>query len=236
MKRSIEGLEGTELKPVMPNFWAVRSVVADLIENGRAGALRWRRHGIGLIQAYVFGGGDDFESRLHIWHPALVREGIEDHGDIHDHRFDLQSTVLYGYILHEEATVTENLEGAYTVHQVTHARQNPTGEFREAVMDVVPGPLAPTAERVDVKLTPLTILAGDTYTFKRGYFHRTRTDGLAVTLVTKTNQIDKGARILARGDRPPTPAFDPRDTEDPALAGLILEVIHDAAKHLRRVA
>ena len=193
---------------------------------------QWRRHGIGLLQGYVRE-GDDHEVRLHVWHPALIRPGIVDHGDVHDHRFELRSVVLAGGIRHEEFLVEDDPEGEWDVHQVTHARQNPEGAFRERIHSAVPGPLAPTAQHVRVYRVPFDFAEGSRYRFPRGGFHRTSVDGLAVTLVTKTDQIDAGARILARHGSPPVTAFDPRDKGDTDLSATIVRVVVDAMEALQ---
>lgn len=73
-----------------PNLGALRTLLAGLLTH-----LTWRHHGIGVLQAYVREHQEP-EMRVHIWHPSLVRKGIRDHGDAHDHRFDLESTVLVG--------------------------------------------------------------------------------------------------------------------------------------------
>ena len=67
--------------------------------------LRWRHHGIGLLQAYLVEGRpgaelalglSDTETRIHVWHPSLRLAGMDDSGLMHDHRFDLESRVLLG--------------------------------------------------------------------------------------------------------------------------------------------
>lgn len=189
--------------------------------------LRWRRHGLGALQAYLVEGGE-LETRVHVWHPELVRPGIRDHGDLHDHRFSFVSTVLVGVITNRLAILTDSPTGEYEVHQVLHARANPEGSFAAEPMRVVPGPLDPRARFVDVDFRDVPYWAGDTYTFERGRFHGTVADCLAVTVVTKFDQVDAGARILARRGSPPVPAFDPADADDPALGGTMLAVLAEA--------
>lgn len=199
-----------------------------LVQNCRDG---WRRHGIGLLQRYVAEGSGS-EVRLHIWHPDLIRPGIAQHGDAHDHRFDLCSTVLHGTLVHEHLVVASRppFEPAvvYDVHQVLHARINPEGAFAEEPMRCVPGPLSPKAKRVEVHPLRYEMQAGTTYRFPRGEFHRSIPHGLVVTLVTKTNQIDAGARILALPGSPPVPAFSPADADDENLQRVVSRVLRDA--------
>ncbi len=205
-----------------------RAMAAKLIPS-----LRWRRHGIGVIQAYIREGGEH-EVRIHVWHPDLVRPGIADHGDIHDHRFDLHSVVLHGTLQHEEFYTEPDPDGPWRVHQVTHNRRNPEGAFRNNVHDVVPGPLSPTAVRVTAVSSTHEFGPGDWYAFRRGYFHRTRVSGLVVTVATKTDQVDAGARILSRHGSPPVAAFDPADTGDTDLAKTIVRILADAKEQLRQ--
>jgi hypothetical protein len=91
--------------------------------------LTWRHHGIGALQAYVRE-GSGVETRIHIWHPDLVRAGIRDHGDAHDHRFNLVSAVLVGEL-------TETLYWPDANH---HAQDlvAPSREVLEVVGDVTP--------------------------------------------------------------------------------------------------
>lgn len=194
--------------------------------------LEWRRHGIGVLQAYVSEGGEA-EVRVHVWHPDLLRPGIADHGDIHDHRFRLHSLILHGEIEHEEVRAELDPEGDWDVHQVLHARINPTGEMKRPFAEVVPGPLSATAERVRISRAEYVFLRGEAYTFERGHFHRTVAHGLAITLVTKTEQLDRGARILSRRGGPAIPAFDPSDATAPELASTAVRVLREAREALR---
>jgi hypothetical protein len=193
----------------------------------RWSSLKWRRHGIGALQAYLAEDGDR-ETRVHVWHPLLVRPGIRDHGDMHDHRFSFVSTVLVGEIVNRMISVTENPEGLYQVHQILHARANPMGAFSLEPMRVVPGPLEACARYVDVAAKDIPVHARESYMLPIGRFHATIVDCLAVTVVTKFDQVDAGARVLARRDAPPVAAFDPNDADDATLQARINEVLEQA--------
>lgn len=218
--------------PTMPTHDPGRHLAVWLLEAWSM--LKWRRHGIGVLQAYLAEGGGA-ESRVHVWHPSLLRDGIRDHGDIHDHRFSFVSTVLVGQIVNRVATVRENPNGAYHVHQVLHARANPEGVFAAEPMRVVPGPLGPTAQFVDVDFCDVPVITGDSYFFGRGEFHSTVAYGLAVTVLTKFDQVEAGARVLARRETPPVPAFAPGDADDIQLAGLMDAVLRDARRAVTEV-
>lgn len=197
----------------------------------RWSTLNWRRHGIGALQAYL-AEGDGAETRVHVWHPGMIRSGIRDHGDIHDHRFSFVSTVLVGEILNRIGEVTENQSGAYQVHQILHARANPSGAFASEPMRVVPGPLQPEARFVDVEFVDHRVRNGHSYLFRSGIFHATIADELAVTVVTKFDQVEAGARVVSRRESPPIAAFDPSDADDTSLAASIVSVLSDARRAL----
>jgi len=192
-------------------------------------SLKWRRHGIGLLQAYLCEGEN--ETRVHVWDERLVRSGIRDHGDIHDHRFSFVSTVLAGELTNQLAKVAENPTGRYQVHQVLHARENPEGKFVSKPMECVPGPLRASAKFVDIDFVSHRIRRGEDYCMYRGEFHRTVAHR-AVTLVTKCDQIEAGARIMALRDAPPVQAFDPEDVDDLGLAKTMQDVLTEARELL----
>jgi hypothetical protein len=55
-------------------------------------------------------------------------------------------------------------------------------------------------------------VAGERYTFGRGAFHRSTTNGLCITVITKRNQRAEKALVLAKLDAPPVHAFEADDT------------------------
>jgi hypothetical protein len=180
-----------------------RSILGELISHD----LKWRRHGIGCLQAYLSEGGL-IETRIHIWDPSAIRPGILDHGDVHDHRFTLESTVLTGEIEHTEADVISDENGEYRLYHVTHARADIGARY-----ELVPGPLTELAGPVRLETRSGIIASGECYTFERGAFHRSTTHGLTVTLVCKLNQIEKKAIIVSKP--PPVHAFEKDDDFDP---------------------
>jgi len=154
--------------------------------------LQWRHHGIGVLQAYLVEDASK-EVRVHVWHPSLVADGIESSGQIHNHRFHLRSTVLLGEIEHEEFHLRPDEDaGDWQRWTVFHAR-DPRNQNR-------PAPVAGfyRAERITG-----VIGAAQTYLFSRGAFHRSRVADWCVSLVTKHDQRDEPAMILApRGTTP----------------------------------
>lgn len=205
---------------------------------GQWDTLKWRRHGIGVLQAYLTS-ADDVETRVHVWSEKLVRPGIRGYGDIHDHRFDLTSFVLCGALEHTEMIPAEPTESepVYQVRQVMHARNNPDGKFAEHPMRVVPGPLEATAKTTALQPIEFLFPSGVMYQFKRGHFHRSASASAkpTVTLVMKTNQIDAGARILGLEDAPMVPAFFRDDEHNEELVATAFRVLTSAKMRLEAI-
>lgn len=149
-------------------------------------SLTWRHHGIGLLQAYLT--ETDPEVRVHIWHPSLSMPGIEESGSIHTHRFTLESHVLVGEIEHTEYHTFDDPRGDLQRYEVLHARLGKTD------------PPTPVGGPCVAELHGGTIEAGTTYHFVRGFFHKGWARSLAVTMVTKHDQIDEPAQILGPRD------------------------------------
>lgn len=176
------------------------------------GDMEWRHHGIGVLQAYVREHREP-EVRVHIWHPDLVRPGIYDSGSIHDHRFDLESTVLVGALHERIFRLRPNVGGAWRIFHVENARS--AGESRGFDGDCHPL----SDERFDAGIAHRTHLAGTTYTLNRGVFHETRITALAVS-VCVMHQKRGSARLLVPHDREPVHAFGtpaPEETRSAVL-------------------
>ena len=230
MMHKNSNLRYTSFSAVPPqDLFAERMLVARLIPY-----LSWRRHGIGCLQAYVKEGKD--ELRVHIWHPDIVRPGIEDQGDIHDHRFAMTSTILYGSIEHTEYELQDgtpvedtfvwpwngDVGDIYDVYQVLHARADLGARYEQ-----VPGPLEGKNRVVRAVGASITFGQGEMYHFERGAFHRTRPHGLAVTLVHKYAQLNHKAQILAKHGTTPVHAFEPDERFD------ALQILADAVEALQ---
>lgn len=185
--------------------------------------LRWRHNGLGLLQAYLLEGERD-ELRVHVWHKSLMREGIEDSGLLHDHRFDLTSHVLHGELLQREFDLVASPTGAWRTHSVIHARE----ALKHAIDD---GTVLAQPHRFNVESYDTKIVSGQSYWFPRRVFHGTFVKSeLAVTLVRKSNQVNEPALILAPHDKPVVHAF--AETLPPAAwqfpLRLAAEVLRDA--------
>lgn len=185
---------------------------ADLAELRRAVALLiptldWRCNGLGVLQAYIFEGPVE-ETRVHVWHPSIEKDGIVDSGKLHDHRFTLRSTVLCGDLVHTEFQLSPHAEGNWQAFPVVHARKAMKAE------KTFDGTVTADPQRYFARTQDYRLSAGDTYLFKKRHFHGTYVDGLVVTLVSKLDQEDVSARILAPAGSTPVHAFAdplPRD-------------------------
>jgi len=190
------------------NLTAMRTLVSRVLPT-----LQWRHHGIGALQAYV-----SETVRIHVWHDTLVLPGMRESGAIHDHRFDLESTVLVGALTNRE--YSEDLShgiplGEFDMYEVLKSKDR-IAELRKVA----------TRRFISVRETELT--EGCTYTYPKRRFHESIHRGTTVTLVTKSNQEDFPPRILAPAGTKPVNAlqtqFDSSKTDG---------VIQEAATLLR---
>lgn len=178
-------------------------------------SLKWRHAGFGALQAYIREGAGR-ELRAHIWHPSLVKSGIEESGLCHDHRFDMRSSVLAGEIIQTEFRLTRAPDGDWQTLRVLHAREAMArgGSFHHDPM--------PTGDHFHRTASVFRIGAGEGYTFDKFAFHETRAEGVTVTLVEKSNQEDINARILAPRGLPVVHAFT--ETQSPGeFAGALAD-------------
>ena len=177
--------------------------------------LKWRHAGFGALQAYIREGGTK-ELRVHIWHPSLIKAGIEESGLCHDHRFHMRSSVVAGTILQTEFSLEPAKDGEWQTLRVLHAREAMArgGSFHH---DPVP-----TGDYFHRTPETWKIVAGHGYIFDKFAFHETRAEGVTITLVEKSDQEDVNARILAPREIPVVHAFT--ETQSPAeFAGALAD-------------
>lgn len=191
--------------------------------------LSWRHTGLGALQAYVRE-GDASELRVHVWHRDLVAPGIDVSGDVHDHRFDMHSTVLLGALVHTEydfdpwpSTMTAvRGQDLYRIHDVVHARR---------ALELVGSHHLPGERDEQVYVASRRVLSLETgceYMFPTRAFHSTRAD-FAVTLVRKLNQVDHPpARVASVVGAELVHAF-----ESPMPESLWRPILDDAIEQLR---
>lgn len=176
--------------------------------------LKWRHAGFGALQSYIRE-GEQHELRVHIWHPSLIKDGIEESGLCHDHRFQMRSSVLAGKIIQTDFHLEPDPEGDWETLRVLHAREAMArgGSFHHDPM--------PTGDYYRRIPTVYAVGEGSGYIFDKFAFHETRAEGVTVTLVEKSEQEDVNARILAPRGRPVVHAFtetQPPDEFSGALA------------------
>jgi hypothetical protein len=137
----------------------LRARVAQAIPN-----LKWTHNGLGLLQAVL----SEPELRIHIWHPSLITSQAQ-FGKIHDHRFDLVSSVLLGTIYHTERLLIPNDKGKW-------------------VLKIIDGSINTLPSiRYNIQDTTFAITEGNYYTYPKGLFHSAETTSLAITLCEKHN-------------------------------------------------
>lgn len=202
-------------------FMGTRAVVASILPS-----LSWRHHGIGVLQAYVREGIEP-EVRIHLWHPSLVREGIVDQGDAHDHRFDLSSTIVHGRLLetlYERAPAHFGNLHRFDAWHVENARSAADRGFD--------GDTHPVESEIPMFVRSRVHEAGTTYQLGRGLFHRTRVDALAVTLCEMREKRGQ-ARLLVPHGTEPVHAFNAHDASLATTQAKIVAVIAEAIAALR---
>ena len=199
------------------SFVAMRALVRGLIDK-----VEFRHHGIGVLQGYVVENADP-EIRIHIWSPKLLKPGIDESGDIHDHRFDMISHVMLGKICHEQLHERRDPDGEYEMLALTHARAAADTGYH--------GPTTPIPGRYAATRSFLVIDEACSYTFQSGKFHRSpllKGVDLSVTVVEKHRQRDDvQARLLYPVNKPPVMAFGHRVDKD-----LIRAIVQEAKEKL----
>ncbi len=155
--------------------------------------VHWRHHGIGLIQAYL-----SPSHRLHVWSEDLLIPGMTESGAMHDHRFDLHSTVLAGSLHNNLISLDDDGGSPLDMWEIPRASKGTTEEMRR-----VGG--------VRAHIMPLQILTpGHTHSIERGEFHWARpvSGSVGVTSVIAMDKRDTSARLLCPSGKPPVHAFD----------------------------
>lgn len=164
--------------------------IADIQTKLLSGNLKVRYHsGVGFMQAYLTN-----DIRLHVWHPDLPGE-LEAFGNRHDHRFDLKSNILLGGVVDTQFETVSGM-GLFDIYTVKPAH------FED--------PAIPELQSTMNNFGILSIMKhkeGDFYHMPSGVFHESRAEGLTVTVMRKSNQVEAWARILATPDQEPEHAM-----------------------------
>lgn len=137
--------------------------------------------------------------RLHLWHREIPRQKTRT--PLHDHVFDMQSSVLSGRMINIEYTIA-----------FTCGVDDADLKVYEPNPDV--GGLVETGERAVELRRDLTLHeAGSSYSVHRGEFHESIPAGPAVTVIKKSNIASNGQSpcVLIPQGREPDNSFDRYD-------------------------
>ncbi len=168
--------------------------IKDIESRLMEGSLKVRYHtGVGFMQAYL-----TEDVRLHVWHPELppVQEAF---GNRHNHRFDLASYILLGKVIDIRfSQLIQNLgiENNWRIYEVmpAHLNQTPIPNLIEHYCNF------------EIE-SARQYTQGESYDLPAGKFHQSIAEGLTVTIMQKSNQSEKWARILASRQQIPEHAM-----------------------------
>ena len=159
------------------------------------------QHGNGF-QKIILGGTDHGRLRLHVWGP----EGYPDEC-IHDHRFDLESTVILGQLNHRLFTPTSTPGIGQTFD--AFAYHSKAGETHSSFQHVGKQTLAETGA--------LTVRAGESYTLPYDTLHLANPGGLygAATLLFEALPHKQQAAVVYQNGHEIKASYElPRMTTD----------------------
>jgi hypothetical protein len=162
-----------------------------------------RVHGNGFLQLDL---NDEGTKRLHIWDDKLPSQSVKS--SIHDHVFELKSTILCGRLTHIE-------------YETVSPAVNPQDSYIVYRAEQVPGSnntvLKPEKEIVSLQETRrFTFAPGSTYNFPPYELHDTQHQGFTATIMNKVKAPkDYGRpRVLVPFPESPDNDFD-REGFDP---------------------
>lgn len=153
--------------------------------------------GLGFVQVKL-----DATRRIHFWHPAHGQVTPEE--EMHDHRYDFQSRVLAGEMVHE---VWDFVEGEDGDHEMLEVSCSP---------GAAAGPRSLSRGRVSLA-GRYVLRAGSDYFFPAGRFHRGFAKG-AITFLTRGPVVSDFARVVHPVGLPTVCPFSVRRTEDECWA------------------
>lgn len=155
-----------------------------------------RFHGNGFTQLYL-----SKDVRLHVWHPSLV--AIRGHNaSIHNHRYDVRSTVYSGRLRH----TTYIVDGTACNHDVRIVQLDGASDAHKSP-EIETGVTGRLVIRHEYELT-----AGAVYTMRNPWFHASDHIGEdpIVTVFERSNKSDNWAQVLCGiDDAQATHAFAP---------------------------
>lgn len=146
--------------------------------------LCWRYHGTGILQAYISG-----YERIHIWHKSLLKDGIEESGAMHNHRFDFRSYILAGSIKNSLLEIMPAEDGTHELWDIVVDNKNRGGDFQKCSIS----PQKVVQHQTDILRRP------SSYAMLKGEYHwaRPHEDEIGITLIRLSNKDkDKYSRLL----------------------------------------
>jgi hypothetical protein len=165
---------------------------------GKLARMKWRHHGLGMLQAEF-----DEELRIHLWYPGLrvLPRGLRE---VHDHHFDLESTIIVGSIIDTQYDVIEVADhsGPFDAQSgwmktecwaIKHAKIQGQGESKGCSTATDTSLIGKAWTRVKSEIIHC---AGTSYRIANRQFHSTRVTDLAITIVYRSNFDDHLARVL----------------------------------------
>ena len=133
--------------------------------------------GLGFIQLKI-----NDKERYHFWHEDLP--GIIAEEEIHDHRYDFISEVLYGSLYQEVWDFEENYLGTHEMYEVSCDAENTVDPSYICTGDVY---LTSSYE----------LIVGSKYTMFADTFHKAKPlNGYAVTKLTRSATTKSMARVI----------------------------------------
>lgn len=175
-------------------------------------------HPNGFLQLDLSGNRD---LRLHIFHNAIPRQ--TQRTSIHDHIFDMRSTVLLGNLTDLSYEVVADPDGPYEVHQARAIQCEETNLF-------------PIGQRVRLdEADRRHVKRGEVYELPAFTFHDSRPDpdGFVVTVMRKTKQRVGTAKVLVPHGVEPDNEFS-RLEHDTKLLWMITDVALKEARFANR--
>lgn len=197
--------------------------------------LKWRHHGLGMLQGEV-----DETTRVHIWSPELRTIPDEGYRDVHDHRFDLLSTILIGAITDVRYHVSAAFfgEGVTDAWEIKHAKIQTVVDRPRPDHGPLPDPSVPEVDAFHigraniVELSRAVFKRYERYEVPKRIWHTTRVSDFALTLVRRSNFDNRPARILGQGHS----AIIRYADDDPARkthADLVASMVDRAVREVR---
>lgn len=139
-----------------------------------------RQHPNGFIQLNLTAAAD---VRLHVWPTEpLPLQQLTKH-PIHDHNFDMESTILRGRLRNLVYEPEPYVAGSGKPF-VIHLAQRVPGTESETTLN-------PTEERVNLITVADANYCGETYRLASGRLHDSMAHGLTATVMTKLSIVDK---------------------------------------------